>query len=149
MTVLERLDDMGISLPNPPKSAGSYAPVVVAGDLAFVSGQIPIRDGGVVYSGMVNDSNLEEAQESARLCAVNVLVQLHARIGLERVQRFVRVGGFVNSAPGFARHHTVVDAASDLFRDAFGDRGLHARAAVGVSGLPLNSMTEIEATVRV
>lgn len=147
--ILDRLEEMGITLPDPPQPAGSYTPVVVAGNLAFVAGQVPIRDGKVAYTGAVDASNIEAARESARLCAINILAQLHKRMGLERVQRFVRINGFVSSGPGFADHPRVVDAASDLIYEVFGDRGRHARIAVGVSSLPLGSMTEIDAVVQV
>lgn len=147
--ILERLADKGIVLPDPPVPAGSYAPVVMTGNLAFVSGQIPVRDGRVAYAGTVDDSNLEAARDSARLCAVNVLAQLQKKIGLERVQRFVRINGFVRSGPEFTSHPAVMDAASDLLYEIFGDRGRHTRTAVGVSSLPLDSMTEIDATVQI
>ncbi len=143
------MKEMGIILPDPPQPAGSYTPVVVAGSLAFVAGQVPIRDGGVAFTGTVDASNIEEARKSAELCAINILAQLHKRMGLERVQRFVRITGFVSSGPGFADHPRVVDAASDLIYEVFGDRGRHTRAAVGVSSLPLGAMTEIDAVVQV
>lgn len=147
--ILDRLKEMGITLPDPPQPAGSYTPVVVAGNLAFVAGQVPIRDGRVAFTGTVDASNIETARKSAELCAINILAQLHKRMGLERVQRFVRINGFVSSGPGFADHPRVVDAASDLIYEVFGDRGRHTRAAVGVSSLPLGAMTEIDAVVQV
>ena len=145
----DRLKEMGITLPDPPQPAGSYTPVVVAANLAFVSGQIPVRGGEVAYTGTVDDSNVDIARESAKLCAINVLAQLQKRMGLERVQRFVRIDGYVNTAPGFSDHPRVIDAASDLIYGVFGDRGRHTRIAVGSSSLPLNSMTEIGAVVQV
>lgn len=147
--ILDRLEEMGITLPDPPQPAGSYTPVVVAGNMAFVAGQVPIRDGKVAYTGTVDASNIEAARESARLCAINILAQLHKRLGLERVQRFVRINGFVSAGPGFTDHPAVVDAASDLIYGVFGDRGRHTRIAVGVSSLPLDAMTEIDAVVQV
>lgn len=143
------MKEMGITLPDPPQPAGSYTPVVVSANLAFVSGQIPVRDGGVAYTGTVDDSNVDAARESARLCAINVLAQLQKRMGLERVQRFVRISGYVNAAPGFSDHPKVIDAASDLIYGVFGDRGRHTRIAVGAPSLPLNSMTEVDAVVQV
>lgn len=145
----DRMKTLGITLPTPPKAVGSYTPVVMAGDLAFVSGQIPIRDGRIVYSGKVNESNIISAQESARLCCVNMLAQLNQRPGLERVQRFVRLNGFVNADAEFEGHAKVIDAASDMLYQIFGDRGVHTRTAVGVSSLPMNSMTEMDCIVRV
>lgn len=147
--ILERLAGMGVELPDPPQPAGAYTPVVLAGDLAFVSGQIPVRDGRVAYTGVVDDSNVQTARDSARLCAVNVLAQLQRKIGLDRVQRFVRINGFVRAGPDFTSHPKVIDAASDLLYEAFGDRGRHTRTAVGVGSLPLGSMTEIDAIVRI
>lgn len=147
--ILERLAEKGIVLPTPPQPAGSYTPVVMTGNLAFVSGQIPLRDGVVVHTGVVDDANIGEARQSARLCAVNVLAQLQNKIGLERVQKFVRINGFVRAGADFASHPQVIDAASDLLYDIFGDRGRHTRTAVGVSSLPLDSMTEIDAVVQI
>ena len=147
--ILERLAEKGIVLPTPPQPAGSYVPVVLTGNLAFVSGQIPLQDGVVVHTGVVDQTNMEEARRSARLCAVNVLAQLQNKIGLERVQKFVRINGFVRAGVDFVSHPQVIDAASDLLYDVFGDRGRHTRTAVGVSSLPLDSMTEIDAVVQI
>lgn len=142
---------MGVVLPEPPAPAGAYAPVVVSGGVAFVSGQVPAGpDGGIAYAGRVGDGNAGEAAEAARLCAVNALAQLRAALGsLDRVERVVRVAGFVNSEPGFAGHPKVIDAASDLFFGAFGERGRHARIAVGAASLPLDAMVEVEASFEV
>lgn len=140
---------MGIELPPPPESAGSYLPLVSAAGLAFVSGQIPVRGGRVAFSGPATDGNIDEARESARACAVNVIAQLKAGVGLARVSRMVRVAGYVRCGPEFTRHAEVVNAASDLFAEAFGEQGRHARAAVGVSSLPLGAMTEIEAVAEI
>lgn len=143
----ERLAEIGIVLPEPPAPAGAYVPVAVHGGTAYVSGQIPVdADGRLAYAGRVNASNADEAEEAARLCAVNVLAQLKAELGsLDRVARIVRVAGFVNSKPGFMGHPAVVNAASDVFFRAFGEDGRHSRIAVGASGLPLGAMVEIEA----
>lgn len=144
----EKLHHMGIKLPTPPEPAGSYVPVVFTGNLAFVSGQIPVVDGSVAYVGSVHDGNIEDAKKSARLCVINVLAQLKRELGsLDRVSRIVRLSGFVSSAPGFAKHPAVLDAASDLVFEIFGDSGRHTRIAVGVAGLPLGSMTELDAVV--
>lgn len=147
----ERLAGMGIALPEPPAPAGAYAPVSMSGCIAFVSGQLPAGlDGRIAHTGKVGDGNAGEAAEAARLCAINVLAQLRAALGsLERVERVVRVAAFVNSEPGFAAHPAVADAASDVFFGAFGERGRHARIAVGAASLPLNAMVEIEAAFEV
>ena len=148
-SVRGRLERAGMRLPSPPSAAGAYVPVAVAGGAAYVSGQIPVDgSGAVLYSGAVSDANAGEARKAARLCALNVLAQLEKEIGsLDAVTRVVRIGGFVNSAPGFSGHPRVVNAASDVMLEAFGDRGRHARAAVGACGLPLNAMVEVEALV--
>ena len=148
--IYENLQKLGITLSAPPAPAGSYVPVVVTGDYAYVSGQIPIQDGKIVFTGKVTDKTIETGQESARLCAINILAQLKKELGdLERIERFVRLNGFVNAGPEFAAHPKVINGASDLLLDIFGEKGKHSRIAVGVSNLPLNSMTEIDAVVKI
>ncbi len=144
----EKIKSIGINLPNPPNPAGSYIPVVKSGNLLYVSGQIPMEDGKVVFTGKVSDTNIETAQKSARICAINILAQLKKELGdLEKISRIVRLSGFVNSGPEFTQQPKVINAASDLFYEIFGECGKHSRIAVGVSSLPLNSMTEIDAIV--
>jgi len=144
----EKIKSIGIKLPNPPSPAGSYIPVVKSGNLLYVSGQIPMEDGKVVFTGKVSDTNIETAQKSARVCAINILAQLKKELGdLEKISRIVRLSGFVNSGPEFTQQPKVINAASDLFYEIFGECGKHSRIAVGVSSLPLNSMTEIDAIV--
>ena len=144
----EKIKSIGIKLPNPPNPAGSYIPVVKSGNLLYVSGQIPMEDGKVVFTGKVSDANIETAQKSARICAINILAQLKKELGdLEKISRIVRLSGFVNSGPEFTQQPKVINAASDLFYEIFGECGKHSRIAVGVSSLPLNSMTEIDAIV--
>jgi len=142
----KRLDALNITLPSPPKPVGSYVPVVITGKLAFVSGQIPIKDGKVIYAGKVStDLSVEDAQKAARLCVINALAQLKAELGsLDRISKIVRVSGFVNSPPEFTDQPKVINAASDLIFEIFGQKGQHARIAVGVSSLPLNSAVEID-----
>lgn len=147
----ERISEMGIVLPDAPAPpAGSYVPVVRSGSLLYVSGQIPQRDGKIVFAGKVSDSNIARAQESARLCAINILAQAKSHLGdLERVERIVSLTGFVNSVPEFTQHPKVINAASDLLVEIFGgDRGSHSRMAVGASSLPLDVMTEIGAVIQ-
>ena len=144
----EKIKTIGIKLPNPPSPAGSYIPVVKSGNLLYVSGQIPMEDGKVVFTGKVSDTNIETAQKSARICAINILAQLKKELGdLEKISRIIRLSGFVNSGPEFTQQPKVINAASDLFYEIFGEGGKHSRIAVGVSSLPLNSMTEIDAIV--
>ena len=146
----EKIKSIGIKLPNPPSPAGSYIPVVKSGNLLYVSGQIPMEDGKVAFTGKVSDTNIETAQKSARICAINILAQLKKELGdLEKISRIVRLSGFVNSGPEFTQQPKVINAASDLFYEIFGECGKHSRIAVGVSSLPLNSMTEIDAIVEI
>jgi len=146
----EKIKVLGIKLPVPPNPAGSYIPVVKSGKLLFVSGQIPLEDGKVGYTGKVSDKNIEDAKKSARICAVNILAQLKKELGdIEKISRIVKLSGYVNSSPEFTQHPKVINAASDLFYEIFGENGKHARIAVGVSSLPLNSMTEVDAVVEI
>jgi len=146
----QKIESLGIKLPAPPTPAGSYVPAVRTGNLLYISGQIPMEDGKVVFTGKVSDENLETAQKSARMCAINILAQLKRELGdLEKVSKIVRISGFVNSVPGFSQHPKVINSASDLFFEIFGEKGKHSRIAVGVASLPLDSMTEIDAIVEV
>ncbi len=146
----QKIESLGIKLPTPPTPAGSYVPAVRTGNLLYISGQIPMEDGKVVFTGKVSDENLETAQKSAKMCAINILAQLKRELGdLEKVSKIVRLSGFVNSAPEFSQHPKVINSASDLFFEIFGEKGKHSRIAVGVISLPLDSMTEIDAIVEV
>ena len=146
----EKLESLGIKLSNPPTPAGSYVPVIRSGNLLFVSGQIPMVEGKVIYTGKVSDNNIETAQKSARICAINILAQLKRELGdLEKVVKIVRLSGFVNSVQEFSQQPKVINSASDLFFEIFGEIGKHSRIAVGVASLPLNSMTEIDAIVEI
>ena len=147
----EKLDTLGIILPTPPKPAGSYIPLVRTGNLVFVSGQIPIEDGKILYSGKVTkDLSIEDAQKAARLCTINALAQLKSEFGnLEKISKIVRLSGFVNSPPEFIEQPKVINGASDLLFEIFEEKGQHARVAVGVSSLPLNSAVEIDLIVEI
>jgi len=140
----EKIKSLKITLPNPPTPAGSYIPAVKTGNLLFISGQIPMEEGKVLFTGKVSDDNLETAQKSAKMCAINLLAQMKRELGdLDKVTRIVRLSGFVNSDPEFYQHPKVINAASDLFFEIFGDKGKHSRIAMGVACLPLNSMTKL------
>jgi len=148
----KRLKDLSITLPKPAKPVASYEGFVRSGNLVFVSGQIPVVDGKVAVAGKLGAGvTLEEGQKAARLCAINVLAQLNEATGhdLTRVARVVKVTGFVAAAMDFTDVPKVINGASDLFAEVFGDRGKHARAAVGVAVLPLDSAVEVEAIVEV
>lgn len=142
----EKLSLLNISLPTPPKPAGSYIPVVRTGNLVFVSGQIPVKDGKVEFQGKVpTNVPIEVAQQAAKLCIINVLAQLKSELGtLDKISRIVRVSGFVNSAQDFVEQPKIINAASDLLFEIFGEKGKHSRIAVGVASLPLNATVEID-----
>ncbi len=142
----EKIASLNISLPVPPKPAGSYIPVVKTGNLVFVSGQIPVKNGKVEFQGKVTkEAPLDTAQQAAKLCIINALAQLKSEIGtLDRVSKIVRVSGFVNSSNDFYDQPKVINAASDLLFEIFGEKGKHTRIAVGVASLPLNSTVEID-----
>jgi enamine deaminase RidA (YjgF/YER057c/UK114 family) len=145
----ERLKELSIDLPTPPDPAGTYIPVVTTGNLAFVSGQIPMKDGKVVFEGKVPDKqSINSARNAAEICIINGLAQLKANLGtLDKITKFVRISGFVNSNPDFTEHPKVINAASDLLFQVFGDMAKHSRIAVGVASLPLNSTVEIDMVV--
>jgi len=141
---------LGIKIPNPPTPSGSYVPVVRTGNLLYISGQIPMEDGKVIFTGNVSDDNLEIAQKSARMCAINILAQIKREIGdLDKVSKIVRLSGFVNSVSEFSQQPKVINSASDLFFEIFGEKGKHTRIAVGVASLPLDAMTEIDAIIEI
>ena len=142
----EKLKQNANSLPNPPKPAGSYVPVDTTGNLVYVSGQIPVKDGKIIFSGKVPDEqSIESAQEAAKLCIINCLSQLNSHFGsLENITKIVKISGFVNSTPDFSEHPKIINPASDLLFSIFGDSGKHSRIAVGVTSLPLNSTVEID-----
>ena len=145
----DKLRELSIDLPTPPNPAGSYIPVVTTGNLAFVSGQIPMKEGKVVFEGKVpNEQSLDAARDAARICIINGLAQLKANLGsLDKITKFVRISGFVNSNPEFTEQPKVINAASDLLVEIFGDMAKHSRIAVGVASLPLNSTVEIDMVV--
>ena len=147
----KRLKDLGINIPNAPKPAGSYVPVVLTGKLAFVSGQIPIKDGQVVYQGKVGDTqSIDDAQEAAKLCVINGLAQIEAYCGtLDNLEKIIKISGFVNSTKDFTEHPKVINAASDLLMKIFDEKGRHSRIAIGVSSLPLNATIEIDMVVEI
>lgn len=146
MSVEGRLAELGLVLPEAPRPVAAYVPAVRAGDLLFTAGQIPIHDGKVAYTGKVGGAlGEEEGYAAARLCAINCLAVARAALGsLDRIVQVVKVNGFVNSAPGFTGQPKILNGASDLLVEAFGEAGRHARAAVGVSDLPLDAAVEVD-----
>ena len=147
MTIADRLTELGISLPPPPRPVAAYVPAVRAGGLLFISGQLPTEDGRLIYAGKVPaDVSIEDATQAARVAALNALaVANHDLIGgLERVRRVVRVIGHVASSPGFTMQPAVINGASELLVQVFGEAGRHSRAALGAAELPLGACVEIE-----
>jgi enamine deaminase RidA (YjgF/YER057c/UK114 family) len=146
MTIAARLAELGITLPTPPAPVASYVPLVRAGDFLIVSGQIPLEDGKLKYTGKLGaDVDLATGQAAARLCAINLLAQVQAALGsLDNVVRVVRLGGFIACTPDFSDHSKIVNGASDLMVALFGDLGRHARTSIGVSSLPMNAAVEVE-----
>ena len=147
-----RLMELGIELPQAAAPAANYVPYVVSGNLVFVSGQVTVWNGEFRYQGKVGqDLGVEDGQAAARLCALNIIAQVKAACGgdLDRVVRIVRLGGFVNSTPDFTDQPKVINGASDLMAEVFGDKGKHARAAVSAAALPLGVAVEVEAVVEI
>ena len=150
--IQQRLKELNITLPDTPAPpAGSYVPCVIVDNMLYISGQIPLKDGKIKYTGKVSDSNISDAQESAHLCAINILAQAKAKLkDLEHITRIVSLSGFVNSEPNFTQHPKVINAASDMLVNIFGmQKGSHSRIAIGVASLPLDAMTEIGAVIQI
>jgi enamine deaminase RidA (YjgF/YER057c/UK114 family) len=147
----QKLKDMGLALPQCPKPVAAYVPAVEVDGLVFVSGQTPIEDGKIVYQGKLGDSvTVEQGYEAAKICALRLLSQLKAVVGdLDRVERIVKVNGYVNSVGAFGDQPFVINGASELFEQVFGEKGKHARAAIGVSTLPGDAAVEVEMVVKV
>lgn len=142
-----RLRELGLTLPRPAVPVASYQPAVQTGDLVYISGQVPSRDGEVLFTGKVGkEVSLEDAQEAARACTLNALAALKAALGgdLSRVKRVVKLTGFVAVAEGFTEIPKVINGASDLLQEVFGEAGRHSRSAVGCAELPLGVPVEIE-----
>jgi enamine deaminase RidA (YjgF/YER057c/UK114 family) len=147
----KKLKEMGLSIPEAPAPVAAYVPGVKVGDYIYTSGQIPLVNGVVKYQGKAGlDLSLEKAKEAAKICALNCLGVVKSLVGdLEKVEQIVKVVGFVNSAPDFTAQPQVVNGASELLGELFGKKGAHARSAVGVGSLPLDSVCEIEMIVKV
>ena len=150
MTARDRLRELGIELPEVVPPVASYVPAVRSGDLVWTSGQLPMADGQMAVTGKVGAQvTAEQAKDLARTCALNGLAAIDALVGLDSVRRVVKVVGFVASAPDFTGQPGVVNGASELLGDVFGEAGQHARSAVGVAVLPLDAAVEVELVVEV
>ena len=150
MTVADRLAELGLTLPSVVPPVAAYVPAVRSGALVFTSGQLPMVDGQLAAVGKVGALvSPEQAKELARTCALNALAAIDALVGLDSVVRVVKVVGFVASVPEFTGQPAVVNGASELLGEVFGDAGAHARSAVGVAALPLDAPVEVELIVEV
>jgi enamine deaminase RidA (YjgF/YER057c/UK114 family) len=142
-----RLTALGITLPTPAAPIANYVPFTVSGKLVVISGQIPLRDGVVAFTGKVGaEVTPEQGKDAARLCFINLLAQLKAAAGgdLDRVARVLRLGGFIAAPATFTQHAAVMNGASDLAVEVFGDAGRHARSTIGVPSLPADAAVEVE-----
>ncbi len=149
-TIETKLAELGLELPAVAVPAGSYVGYVISGNQIFISGQIPFWNGELKYKGKVGvDYSIEEGQAAAKVCALNIIAQVKAALDgdLDRVTKIIKLGGFVNCPVDFEAHPTVINGASDLMGDVFGDKGRHARFAMGAGSLPLNVAVEVDAVV--
>ena len=150
MAVADRLEELGLVLPAVAAPAGAYVPAVVAGDLVYTAGQLPFVDGALARTGLLGqDVEVAEAADLAGVAVLNALAAVASVLdGLDRITRVVKVTGFVASAPGFTEQPRVINGASQVLVDVFGEHGRHARSAVGVAALPLGSPVEVELVVQ-
>jgi enamine deaminase RidA (YjgF/YER057c/UK114 family) len=150
MSIKEKISSLGLSLPTAAAPVAAYVPAVKTGNLVFTAGQLPVVDGKLLKEGKVGrDVTAEDAKELAQICALNALAAISLVADLDQIERIVRVGGFVNCAPGFTAIPGVINGASEFLIKIFGDlNGKHARTAVGVAELPLNAPVEVEVIVQ-
>ena len=150
MSIKEKIESLGLTLPVAALPVAAYVPAVKTGNLVFVAGQLPLVDGKIIKEGKVGkEVTPEEAKELAQVCALNALAAIALVADLDQIERVVRVGGFVNGIPGFTAIPPIINGASELFIKLFGDvNGKHARTAIGVAELPLNSPVEVEVLVQ-
>jgi enamine deaminase RidA (YjgF/YER057c/UK114 family) len=146
MSAEQRLSDLGIDLPQPPAPAGLYAPARQTGPLLYISGQLPTVDGRLQSQGKLGETvSIDEGANLARICTINALAIVRQHLGtLDRVVQVVRIAGYVASGPGFIEHPRVINGASQLLIDVFGEAGRHARIAVGMAELPGGAPVEVE-----
>ena len=151
MSIEKELNRLGLTLPTPAKPAGSYKPCIIVENTAYISGQGPLLEDGTFAKGVVgNNLDLETAKFHAQRCGLAILSALKAEIGdLNKVQQLIKITGFVNCTNDFTKQPLVINGCSDLMKEVFGDKGVHARAAVGVNSLPLGFAVEIEAVFKI
>lgn len=149
-TIEARLQELGIELPDAPAPAANYVPTTMTDDMLYVSGQIPMGPNGPEYIGKLGDGmDVEGGQAAARLCAINILAQARTALGdLDRIVQVMKLQGFVNATADFTHHPEVINGASDLMVEVLGDKGRHARAAVGMGSLPRGVAVEVDAVIR-
>ncbi|MEQ1608068.1 MAG: RidA family protein [Hyphomonadaceae bacterium] len=150
MSVLERLKAAGVTLPGARPPVANYVPFVITGNLLFISGQVSTGPDGLIKGRLGEGMTLEDGQAAARVCAVNLIAQMKAALGdLERVERIVKLGGFVSAGADFADIPQVINGCSDLMVEVFGDKGRHARSAVACPVLPMGAAVEVDAVVQI
>jgi enamine deaminase RidA (YjgF/YER057c/UK114 family) len=151
VSIESRLKKIGLSLPDAPKPVAAYIPAKQTGNLVFTAGQLPMVNGELISKGLLGqDVEIDEANKAARICTLNALAAIKGAIGdLDRIKQIVRVVGYVASVPTFTQQPAVVNGASELLLEIFGENGKHARSAVGMAVLPLNASVEIELTVEI
>lgn len=150
MSFQKHLSKLGISLPITSRPSGSYIPAVEQDGFLFTAGQVPRVNGEVKYKGKLGHTvDIEQGYQGARICAINCLAAIDELVGLENVERIIKVTGFVNATADFEKTFAVIDGASDLLLEVFGDKGIHARSAIGVQALPGGAVCEVEMVVKV
>ena len=149
MDYTKKIQELKLILPQVAKPVGSYRPVIFSGHLAFLSGQIARGPEGIITGKVGKDLTVEQAREAAKCAALNVIAIIEQLVTFQKFSKFVKIAGFVQAAPDFYEISKVMDAASDLFLNIFGENGIHARTSVGMASLPLNSAVEIEATLEI
>ncbi len=150
-SIENRLESLGIQLPDAPAPAANYIPYLIEGGILFISGQISkAGDGSLITGKLGADLDIEAGQEAAKVCAINILAQAKAALGdLERIKNMIKLGGFVNATPEFSDHPQVINGASNFLAEVLGEKGQHTRFAVGVAGLPFNVAVEIDAHIAI
>ena len=153
MSIEAKLTELGLTLPEAPAAVAAYQPWIRTGNLVFTSGQLPFRDGAIAYAGKLGgelELTEEDGYQAARQCALNAIAQLKVATGdLEKIQKIVRIEGYVHCAEGFRGHPQVLNGASDLVAELFGERGQHTRLALGINEMPLNAAVQLAMTAEV
>jgi len=151
MSIETKLEELGITLPEAPAAVAAYQPWILTGNLIFTSGQLPFRDGEIAYAGKLGAEISEEGgYQAARQCALNAIAQLKVAAGnLDKIQKIIRIEGYVHCAEGFRGHPQVLNGASDLVAEIFGERGQHTRLALGINEMPLNAAVQLAMTAEI